>query len=207
MPPNSSHSLPRLGFFGGSFDPMHQGHLSVALATIEKFSLQKVLLCPAFFAPLREKSPVFSADHRLAMVESVTKTHQALLSFDHEIRAEKTCFTYETLQMVQANYPKHKIHLMLGDDQFYKFDQWKFHRQILEEFSIIVFERNQVKKSQISKTQFLASAIHFLDNPIFPQSSTEIRDRIQQGLNISHLIPPPVLTYMKNNRLLDSDLL
>ena len=75
----------KIGFFGGSFDPIHRGHVSVALTALKKFNLHKILLCPAFFAPLREQKPLFSPKDRLAMVSAVTQEHSQLEVFDHEI--------------------------------------------------------------------------------------------------------------------------
>lgn len=205
MAQNFTDKTAKLGFFGGSFDPIHQGHLSVALAALEKFDLRKILLCPAFFAPLRKEKPLFSAEHRLAMVESVAREHTSLSTFDHEIRSSRTCYTYETLKAVQQLYPNEQVFLMLGDDQLNKFDQWKFHRLILEEFPMIVFNREQPSEEKVLNENFTNSRIHYLDNPLFPHSSTEIRNRITQQLDISNLVSNSVHSYMKNNRLLFSN--
>ena len=202
MAQNFTDKTAKLGFFGGSFDPIHQGHLSVALAALEKFDLRKILLCPAFFAPLRKEKPLFSAEHRLAMVESVAREHTSLSTFDHEIRSSRTCYTYETLKTVQQLYPNEQVFLMLGDDQLNKFDQWKFHRLIVEEFPMIVFNREQPSEEKVLNENFTNSRIHYLDNPLFPHSSTEIRNRITQQLDISNLVSNSVHSYMKNNRLL-----
>ena len=123
MPYKQTSSKARLGFFGGSFDPIHEGHLSVALATIRKFELQKVLLCPAYFAPLRTKKPFFSSKDRLAMVEAVSQMHSPLELFDDEILSEKTCYTYDTLHEVNKKFPNYEVYLMIGDDQYDKFEK------------------------------------------------------------------------------------
>ena len=80
MPFSTLPAKPTIGFYGGSFDPIHQGHVSLALYAIKQFSLEKILLCPAFLAPLRKEKPAFSAAHRLAMVDSVTKENENLVS-------------------------------------------------------------------------------------------------------------------------------
>ena len=202
MHPQFENSAPKLGFFGGSFDPIHKGHLEVALATIEKFSFQQVLICPAFFAPLRSEKPLFCSADRLAMVKEITKYQKQLISYDHELLQEKTCYTYETLNFVQAEFPQYEVYLMLGDDQFSKFKQWKFHQEILEEFPMIIFQRNGSPVDN-SQNQHPTSRIQNLKNPFFPHSSSEIRERLQQGLDVSHLLPQPVFTYLKAHNLLD----
>jgi len=148
---------------------------------------------------------LFSSEHRLSMVDSVAREHASLCTFDHEIRSSRTCYTYETLKAVQQLYPNEQVFLMLGDDQLNKFDQWKFHRLILEEFPMIVFNREQPSEEKVLNENFTNSQIHYLDNPLFPHSSTEIRNRITQQLDISNLVSNSVHSYMKNNRLLFSN--
>ena len=203
MPEPSTYPTPRIGFFGGSFDPIHQGHVSVALEAVKQFNLRQILLCPAFFAPLRDQKPLFSAVHRLAMVNAVAQEHSEFVAYDVEILAKKTCFTFHTLQSAQQKYSKSEIFLMLGDDQFNKFDQWKFHQEILAQFPLIIFNRNGTKNNQDFSEEFPSAKIHPLGNQRFPHSSTEIRQHIHQGTCISSHVPQSVLAYMTNHQLLD----
>ena len=203
MSVTSSSNSPKIGFFGGSFDPIHRGHVSVALAALEKFKLQKILLCPAFFAPLRQEKPLFSPGDRLSMVSSITQEHSNLEIFDHELLSGKTCYTYHTLQKAQKIYPEYEIHLMLGDDQFDKFDQWKFNHQILGEFSLIVFNRTSTEQSKLPPVDSATTKIQALGNELFPFSSTEIRKNLETGTDISHLVPSSVFSYMQKNQLFD----
>ena len=199
MPYNSL----KIGFFGGSFDPIHRGHASVALSALKKFNLHKILLCPAFFAPLREQKPLFSPKDRLAMVSAVTQEHSQLEVFDHEIISGKTCYTYNTLQRAHEIYPKDEIFLMLGDDQFNNFEYWKFHQEILKEFSLIVFNRINSEKSKTFFERFPSAKIFALGNQLLPYSSTEIRKNIEIDRDISHLVSSSVLSYMQKNQLFD----
>lgn len=203
MPEPSISPTPRIGFFGGSFDPIHQGHVSVALEAVKQFNLRQILLCPAFFAPLRDQKPLFSAVHRLAMVEAVAQEHSPFLAFGQEVLSKNICFTYHTLQSVQQNYPDSEIFLMLGDDQFSKFDQWKFHQEILAQFPLIIFNRNETENGRDFSEEFPSAQIHPLGNQRFPHSSTEIRQHIHQGTCISSHVPQSVLAYMTNHQLLD----
>lgn len=204
MPEPSTYSTPRIGFFGGSFDPIHQGHVSVALEAVKQFNLRQILLCPAFFAPLRDQKPLFSAVHRLAMVNAVAQEHSEFVAYDVEILAQKTCFTFHTLQSAQQKYSQSEIFLMLGDDQFNKFDQWKFHQEILAQFPLIIFNRNGTTNNQDFSEEFPSAKIHPLGNQRFPHSSTEIRQHIHQGTCISSHVPQSVLAYMTNHQLLEN---
>ena len=128
MPFSTLPAKPTIGFYGGSFDPIHQGHVSLALEAANVFSLQRVLLCPAHQAPLRNDQPFFSGEDRLSMVKSVAANYSVLQTYDHEIRKQKTCYTFETLQSVQRDYPLSQVFLLIGDDQFIQFDKWKFNQ-------------------------------------------------------------------------------
>ena len=113
--------MAKIGFFGGSFDPIHNGHVSLALCAIKELSLEKVLLCPAHFDPLRKQKPLFSSADRMRMVDSLSKIHGKLEPFDYEVISGKTCYTYETLKFVKRKYPKHEIIVMLEKIRFPKF--------------------------------------------------------------------------------------
>ena len=154
MPYKQTSSKARLGFFGGSFDPIHEGHLSVALATIRKFELQKVLLCPAYFAPLRTKKPFFSSKDRLAMVEAVSPKAFPIGTFDDEILSGKLVTLMIPFNEVNKKFPDYEVFLMIGDDQYDKFEKWKFHQNILKEFQIIVFNRNNIANGKNFKKSF-----------------------------------------------------
>ena len=138
------------------------------------------------------------------MVDAVAQEHSKFVAYEEEILAQKTCFTYHTLQSAQQNYPDSEIFLMLGDDQFNKFDQWKFHQEILAQFPLIIFNRNGTKNNQNFSDKFPSAKIHSLGNQQFPHSSTEIRKLIQQGTSISSHVPPSVLAYMKKHKLLEN---
>lgn len=137
------------------------------------------------------------------MVGSLTQEHSQLEMFDHEIISGNTCYTYNTLQSAQKIYPKSEIFLMLGDDQFNQFDYWKFHQEILKEFSLIVFNRIKAEKGKTFFERFPSAKIFALGNQLIPYSSTEIRKNIETGRDISQLVPSSVLSYMQQNQLFD----
>ena len=91
----------RIGFFGGSFDPFHNGHLMLIEEALRSGKLDKLLLCPAFHAPLRSEKPLFPGEQRLEMLRSVCSERPELETFDHEIQQARTCYTYKTLLEVR----------------------------------------------------------------------------------------------------------
>ena len=116
------------------------------------------------------------------MVSSITQEHSNLEIFDYELLSGKTCYTYHTLQKAQKIYPEYEIFLMLGDDQFDKFDQWKFNHQILSEFSLIVFNRTSTEKAHCLLLTLLRQRFrHWAMNSFHfhPQKSEKILKQAQ----------------------------
>ena len=104
--PDSTGSIPdRVGFFGGSFDPIHLGHLGLAEEAIRFASLNLLLFCPAFHAPLRDEKPFFSSQQRLDMLYKITEHNPRMDVCKIELEKQKTCFTYETLLEVRSRFP------------------------------------------------------------------------------------------------------
>ena len=185
----------RIGFFGGSFDPLHNGHLMLIEEALRSAKLNKLLLCPAFHAPLRSEKPLLSGEQRLEMVRSVCSERPELETFDHEIRQARTCYTYETLLKVQKIYPDAQLHLLIGNDQFQKLDQWRFNHELLQIAHLLVFSRDQNELVPPSGIDPLPHTV--MHNPLVPVSSTEVRKRLLTGQSVSELVPPVIHEKLK----------
>ena len=200
MVDSSSTHQPRIGFFGGSFDPIHNGHLSLAKQAILQADLETLLLCPAYHAPLRPTKPFFEAEDRLGMLEKVAVEHPELKVFPHEISQQKVCFTYHTLLEVGKKYSQSEIFLLLGADQFSKLPQWKFIDELVKLVTFLVFSRS----SGMALTEPPLPEINFelMNNELIDLSSTTIRQKIQSGQSIRNDIPGPAYEYLENHNLL-----
>ncbi|MBL66056.1 MAG: nicotinate (nicotinamide) nucleotide adenylyltransferase [Puniceicoccaceae bacterium] len=197
---NLNGSTPsRIGFFGGSFDPIHNGHLFIIEKSIQDFELDLLFLCPAYQAPLREQKPIFNPVQRLEMARLVAHSNQKMEVLDFEINQPKTSFTYETIQEVKKSYPKSKIFLAIGLDQFEKLSTWRWIRELSKEVHFIVFARGQTNTPApaISDIQYT-----FMQNPLIDISSTQIRKCLQNGESVAHWIPDVILSYLEKNNLL-----
>ena len=197
---NLNGSTPsRIGFFGGSFDPIHNGHLFIIEKFIQNFELDLLLLCPAFQAPLRDQKAIFNPTQRLEMARLIAHSNQKLKVFDFEINQPKTSFTYETIQEVKKGYPKSKIFLAIGLDQFEKLSTWRWIRELSKEVHFIVFARGQITAPtpSISDLQYT-----FIQNPLIDISSSQIRKSLQKGESVAQWIPDVILSYLEKNNLL-----
>lgn len=176
----------RIGFFGGSFDPVHNGHVSLAVQAIEHAQLDKLLLCPAFHAPLRPEKPFFSASIRLKILETVAQLHPLIEICKLEIDKQETCYTYHTIREIKAQSPRSEIVVLLGDDQFSQLNKWKFHNELVQICQFLVFSRsgNVVIPPSIPNLSY-----SLMKNDLLDCSSTVIRKLIQSGKSASHLIP------------------
>ena len=197
---NLNGSTPsRIGFFGGSFDPIHNGHLFIIEKFIQNFEIDLLLLCPAYQAPLREQKAIFNPTQRLEMARLIAHSNQKLEVFDFEINQPKMSFTYETIQEVKKGYPKSKIFLAIGLDQFEKLSTWRWIRELSKEVHFIVFARGQITAPapSISDIQYT-----FIQNPLIDISSTQIRKCLQKGESVAQWIPDVILSYLEKNNLL-----
>ncbi len=187
---------PRIGFFGGSFDPIHIGHISLAQQAIELAQLDTLLLCPAFHAPLRTEKPYFSTKTRLKILEKIAQENPGFEICKLEIEKQKTCYTYETVKEVQLQYPDSTILLLLGADQFNRLQEWKFHQELAEHCQFLVFSRNG---QEVTPPAIPQLSYQLVKNELIDCSSTEIRKRLKAGRSVDHLIPPAAYPFINQN--------
>jgi nicotinate-nucleotide adenylyltransferase len=199
MGETTSPHRPRLGFFGGSFDPLHKGHLTIGKEALEKAKLDKLLLCPAYHAPLRNLPPLFSAKHRLGMVHSLSENYQGMEACPLEVDHAQVRYTFETILEVQSLYPEHELFLILGTDQFSRLQEWKNIEQLITLVHFLVFARGQDQRLPPCPTGMRMTN---MDNSLIDLSSTQVRKKIQLGQDLTSVLPPTILSYLKDNHLI-----
>ena len=187
---------PRIGFFGGSFDPIHIGHISLAQQAIQLARLDTLLLCPAYHAPLRIEKPYFSTKTRLRILEKIAQETPCVEVCKLEIEKQKTCYTYETIKEVQLQYPHSTILLLLGADQFNRLNEWKFHNELAEHCQFLVFSRDA---QGVTPPPIPQLSYQLVKNDLIDCSSTEIRKRLQSGKSVNHLIPVAAQPFINQN--------
>jgi len=186
----------RIGFFGGSFDPIHIGHVSIAEQAIKIAKLDTLLFCPAYHAPLRAEKPFFSTHTRLKILEKIVGENPRFEICKLEIDKQKTCFTYETIKEVQLNCPTSEIMIIVGSDQFNRLKEWKFHNELAQHCQFLVFLRTVTEVNPPSIPQL---SYKLMENELINCSSTEIRTRLKSGKSVSHMIPPVAFPCIKQH--------
>lgn len=210
----------KIGLFGGTFNPIHIGHLNSMLTVAEKLNLEYIKVIPAREAPLRKKVQGPTPEQRLEMVKLGLKNYDDILKVDDvEILKSGMSFTIETLHKLLNGEDGSNYFLIIGADQFEKFDKWKNYKEILQTVNLIVtsrpgsglpHSRNEIPPAIMELVDdydqniaILKSGreIHFIQLEDINISGTEIRKKIRFGANVENLMAPEVKKYIDENKL------
>ena len=197
--------MQRLGVFGGTFDPVHNGHLVLAEAAGEDLALDEVLFIPAGRPRLKDRKVSAAAHHRLRMVELATAANPRFACSDMEVRRCGPTYSADTLERLSEERAGCAFFLIAGLDALAKFHMWGRPVDILGRATIVGIPRPG--HEQLDRTAFdkvapgSVNRAVTLTGPITDISSTEIRERARQGLAIDHLVPETVCRYIRDNRL------
>ena len=205
-----------IGIFGGTFDPIHHGHLRIALDAVEAAGLERVHLIPLAQAVHRDQ-PQTPAAQRLAMVERAAAEHPKLIADAREIERGGDSYMVDTLQSLHDELPGQSLCLLLGSDAFNGFLRWKSPERILELANILVMQRpgyhlpddpvlvGLVEQHRVDSADQLgdlaAGGICFHDVTQLDISSSDIRERISQGRDPACLLPAAVVDFIGQHGL------
>ena len=197
--------MKKMGLFGGSFDPIHQGHVDMALRLAESLELDSVLLMPTFVPPHKIRESMASAEHRLAMCRLVAREHPKLQVSDLELTRGGASFTVDTLRALREQYPDAKWYLITGADMFVTLRTWYHFEDIAHMATLCTVPRAGTDTERLKKyaAQLRATGAEcYVDaQPVTTVSSTQIRDYIVAGKPLDELVPPAVANYIAENGL------
>jgi nicotinate-nucleotide adenylyltransferase len=195
----------KIAVFGGSFNPPHNGHVSMVKSYIKDFSLDKVLIIPAYKAPHKSHSEYESDEHRLNMCKIAFEGIEKAEVSDIEIKAGGISYTYLTLERLKKIYKNDELFLICGSDMFLTLLNWKNPEKIFEAAKIITSRRGKENLHKIeeykNKLENLGAKILFCDCAPPPDSSTEVREKIKQGKSVYENVPYDVAKYIEENGL------
>jgi nicotinate-nucleotide adenylyltransferase len=193
--------MSKVGFFGGTFDPIHFGHINLALEMLEKHGLNKILFCPASENPLKSRDNLpIDATHRLKMTQLALQDIPEFELLDYEAANGGVSYTVETLRWLKSNNPTDNYYLILGLDNVASFVHWKNPDEILNLATPLVGLRDydRLDKNVVYYKNFEKGVTK---TRLLDISSTVIRQRIQEEKYIGHLAPPKVVDYIYHNHI------
>ena len=205
----------RLGIFGGTFDPIHFGHLRPAVEVRAALALDQVRLVPARVSPLRGE-PGASATDRLAMVQAAVAGEPDLALDERELDRDGPSYTVDTLAALAAEFPDARLFLIVGGDAFAAFDRWHEWRRILDLAHLVVAQRPgaaptppaPVREAVVASAQDLdaAAAGRIWIQPVtqLDISATAIRTLAAAGGDLRFLMPAAARRYLEEHRLYDA---
>ncbi len=196
----------KVGIFGGSFDPIHNGHLAIARAAYEDFSLDEVWFIPAGHSPNKKESDMTPAQIRYEMTALALEEYPYFHACDYEIKAEGTSYTYLTLSHFKEMYPNTTFYFIMGADSLDYFEKWRHPEIICQKAVILTAVRDELGQTEVkdkieSLKQLFTAEIYPLSCPKVDAASSEIRNMIQKNLPVTEMLPKKVIEYIKKNHL------
>lgn len=194
-----------VGFFGGTFDPVHFGHINLAIQMLEAHKLDRVVFCPARYSPLKESQlPSASEEHRLNMVKLAISPIPQFILIDWEVQKEGPSYTIDVIRFLKKTTQDTEFRLILGEDSLVDLPRWKDVEALLSLAPPLVGSRhlyieNNLSLLPASMREWIKKGMTQI--PIMDVSSTGLRERLFQGLYCGHLIPAKVLDYIQENQL------
>ena len=206
----------RVALFGGSFNPIHLGHLRAAEEVREAMGLDLIYFVPAASPPHKQPLGLAPAEHRLQMVRLATKGNRYFMVSDVEVRRSGSSFTIDTVRYFRSTMRSHPdLFLIMGGDQFAEFDTWKEADEIPRLCNIIAHTRlsekpeTELRVAMLNRFGYISSdnsyvhpsghTLNFVSTTFFPISATLIRRKLALGESIRYLVPTDVGDYIERH--------
>ncbi len=196
----------RLGILGGTFDPVHLGHLAAAEEAAYRFDLKRVLLLPARHQPLKEHDPWTTDEHRLAMLRLAVDGNPRLAISTLELERAAPSYTVDTLRLLGAAHdPSCELYFLLGIDAVNALDRWREPAALLRLARLVAMSRSDVREPNWTMLRGLEpdveGRIDLLAVPDIDINSRELRRRVAAGEPIRYQVPDPVWAYIGEHGL------
>lgn len=191
----------KIGILGGSFDPIHNGHLHMAKCAKEACSLDEVWLIPAGHSPNKNEEKMAAAEDRLRMCALAAQKYPWLRACSIEIDSPERSYTYRTLQKLKEQFPHEELFFIMGGDSLDYFDEWCHPEIIASICKLLIIPRDNFdaeqlnRKMQALQEQF-SCEIQIISCRKYLISSTELREHLNSGLQPENDIPGEVLSYI-----------
>lgn len=199
-----------IGILGGTFDPIHKGHIMIAEQALQRFSLEEMWFLPNGNPPHKSQESIgATVKQRLHMVQAAIKSKPSCKMIDYEAQRAEVSYSYETLAFFKAKYPNNIFHFIVGADSLFSLEKWKHPELFLKECILIATYRDdKCNKTDVQhKIDYLSNKyganIKLLEMPLIPISSHAIRQSVCEGKweAITPYLNADTLQYIKENNL------
>lgn len=187
----------KIGVFGGSFNPVHIGHIRLARYLKASEVLDEVWLTLSPQNPLKDAETLISDEHRLAMLRLATAEIREIEVCDIELSMPRPSYTINTLELLSSHYPDCRFKLIIGSDNWLRFEQWREARRIIAEYGVIIYPRPGYEIEKPIEMQ----NVELVAAPMTDISSTQLRRAIALGESVDDYLPQSVIQYINDNKL------
>lgn len=185
------------GIFGGSFNPVHNGHIELARRLLKLARLDGVWFVVSPQNPFKRNEHLLDDRLRLEMVRLALQDEPRMEASDYEFRLPRPSYMWHTLRAMSKDYPDRRFVLLIGADNWARFGEWYAADKILAAHRVVVYPREGVPLDPAA----LPAGVTLADTGLIPGSSTEVRRRIACGLPVDGLVPPVVAGFIRKHKL------
>ncbi len=195
----------RIAMFGGSFNPVHIGHVKLVEAVLNEFSLDKVIIMPTYHTPLKDNSQFADSEHRYNMCRIAFSGNSRVEVSDLEIKRRGNSYTYMTLNSIKELYSEGELYLVVGADMFLGIQTWKNPSEIFKLATLIAVPRDcnddKLKSHYDNVLRKMGCKAEFMSHDIMSVSSTMVREALKNGVYPKNFLDKRVYEYITENGL------
>jgi nicotinate-nucleotide adenylyltransferase len=188
----------RIGIFGGSFNPIHNGHAIIASYIMQHGGLDQLWLMVSPQNPLKQPHEMAGELHRLRMTEMVSHRIDGVETSAFEFTMPRPSYTIDTLHALQDRFPDDEFWLVIGADNWAVWDRWRSHDEIIQQFHVLIYPRLGY---EVSIPDTLTDRVRVVNAPIIELSSTTVRELLSHGQSIAFYVPADVEQYIVKHQL------
>ena len=188
----------RIGIFGGSFNPIHNGHAIIASYIMQHGGLDQLWLMVSPQNPLKQPHEMAGELHRLRMTEMVSHRIDGVETSAFEFTMPRPSYTIDTLHALQDKFPDDEFWLVIGADNWAVWDRWRSHDEIIQQFHVLIYPRLGY---EVSIPDTLTDRVRLVNAPIIELSSTTVRELLSHGQSIAFYVPADVEQYIVKHQL------
>ena len=196
----------KIGIMGGTFNPIHNGHIALAQAAYDFCGLDEVWFMPSGVSYLKEQKNIVSGQHRLEMTKLAVQGVPYFVYSDMEVCREGYTYTVDTLRLLHEMYPDNDFYFIMGADSLFGLPKWREPEKIADLCTLVAVARDDVDAQELQAQQLLIERTldaHVILVPFrkVPISSSNIREKLQKGECVADMVPAEVLRYIEQHKL------